>query len=72
MFVKPTEARRPVPAERLPAEISEHLEVCKTRLIRMGYSEVERNLFDVNAPDCSAELDDMPAIVFECLFAEVI
>jgi hypothetical protein len=71
-FVQPTGPYHPVPEKRLPAEISEQLEDCRTRLIHMGYKEVERDLFDLNAPGYNTELDNMPATVFQCLFAEII
>jgi hypothetical protein len=71
-FVNPTEPHHPVPEEGFPAEIAEQLEVFRARLIQISYKEVERNLFDLNAPGCNTELDDMPATVFQSLFAEII
>jgi hypothetical protein len=65
-------ASHPVPENLLPAEITSRLEVCRKRLSQEGYTEVAHSLFDVQAPNCTTELDDLPATVFQYLFAEII
>ena len=65
-------ASHPVPENRLPAEIIGQLDVCRTRLRQEGYTEVAHSLFDVPAPGCTTEMDDLPATVFQYLFAEII
>lgn len=71
-LMEPAQASHPVPENRLPAEITGQLEVSRNKLRQEGYTEVPRALFDVPAPGCTTELDDLPATVFQCLFAEII
>jgi hypothetical protein len=71
-LMEPEKASHPVPENLLPADITGQLEVCRKRLSQEGYTEVARSLFDVPAPGCTTELDDLPATVFQSLFAEII
>jgi hypothetical protein len=71
-LMEAAKASHPVPEDRLPAEIIAQLDVCRKRLSQEGYTEVAPSLFDVPAPDCATELDDLPATVFQALFAEII
>jgi len=65
-------ANLPVPEDLLPREIARQVAGCRSRLLSEGYTEVPRELFDVPAPGCNTELDDLPATVFQCLFTEII
>ena len=71
-LMEPAKASHPVPENRLSAQITGQLEVCRNKLRQEGHTEVPRALFDVPAPGCTTELDDLPATVFQCLFAEII
>lgn len=71
-LMEPAKASHPVPENRLPAEVLGQLDVCRKRLGQAGYTEVARTLFDAPASGCTTELDDLPATVFQSLFAEII
>jgi len=71
-LLAPEKASHPVPENLLPAGVIGQLKTCRERLSQEGYTEVGRSLFDMQAPNCTTELDDLPATVFQCLFAEVI
>jgi len=71
-LMEPAKASHPVPENRLPEGIASQLDVCRKRLSDAGYTEVAHSLFDVPAPGCTTELDDLPATVFQALFAEII
>jgi hypothetical protein len=56
----------------LPEEIARQLETARRIFGEQGYTEVPSSLFDTPAPGCTTELDDLPATLFQCLFAEII
>jgi len=64
--------QHPLAQEKLPAEVRAVTEKAKLILNRRGWREVEMIYFFEPAEGCMTELDDLPANVFECLFAEVI
>ena len=62
----------PIAENLLPDEIAAPLDGARKILSDQGYTEVPSRLFDTPAPGCTTELDDLPATVFQCLFAEII
>jgi hypothetical protein len=70
-FVKAEESMYSVLPEKFPEAIQSVIKTCRGALLELGFREVENALLDVIAPDCLTELDDIPATIFEALFAEV-
>ena len=71
-LTQPGQLGHPIAENLLPEEIAGPLDSARTILSDQGYMEVPSSLFDTPAPGCTTELDDLPATLFQCLFAEII
>lgn len=71
-LTQPGQLGHPIGENPLPEEIARQLERARRILGDQGYTEVPSSLFDTPAPGCTTELDDLPATLFQYLFAEII
>jgi hypothetical protein len=62
----------PIAQERLPKSVSASIDIAKNLLSERGFREVEHRYFFLPAAGCATQMDDLPASVFECLFAEIV
>lgn len=67
-----SELGHPIEISRLPESVQTVVNRVREFFQNEGYIEVEHQLFRVNAPDCKTQLDDLPASIFEALFAEIV
>ena len=66
------ELGHPIEVSRLPESAQATINRGREFLQTEGYIEVEHQLFRANAPGCNTQLDDLPASIFEALFAEIV
>lgn len=64
--------RHPVPLHSLPPAMLATIDAGKEFLVQAGYQEVPFEYFFADAPSATTQIDDLPAKVFEALFAEIV
>ena len=62
----------PLPPDLLPDYARHDIAAARALLIDQGLTEVDHSFFSMPAPGCRTEMDDLPANIFEALFAEVV
>jgi hypothetical protein len=70
-FVGHDERKFFVSPEKFPDPIQKIIDQCRNILNDIGFIEVENKFLTLNAPDCFTELDELPATIFQVLFAEI-
>ncbi len=72
VYMPPGGLNHPLPWELLPPFAKFDIDICRGIMEQRGYAEISPSLFKEPAPGCTTTMDDLPANVFEALFAEVV
>ncbi len=68
----PGGTNHPIDPRRLPAPAQDFIAGARAVLAQRGLEEVGFEYFQQPAPGCLTQLDDLPATVFQSLFAELV
>lgn len=71
-FIPAGTLNHPMPMNLIPSYTRTKVESCRRLLEQCGYIEIPSSLFKEPAPGCTTNMDDLPANLFEALFAEVV